>query len=117
MPDPAIHELARVLGVVAHPDRIRIVEEIGQGERDVSSLCEALGLRQARVSQHLALLRSHHLVEGRREGRHVYYSLTCTKLAPWLIEGLACLEPEVALSSDLVVSMARMRARYGHDEE
>ena len=62
-------ELAQLLGVLSHPHRIRIVEELRAGECDVKSLQELLGISHAGVSQHLALLRAHRLVEERREGR------------------------------------------------
>ena len=45
------------------------------GEKSVSELTEELGLRQATVSQHLARLRQEGLVETRRDGQTIYYSI------------------------------------------
>ena len=81
-------ELAALLGVLSHPARLQLVEELGQGERDVNALTAALGIAQSGVSQHLALLRAHRVVAERREGRHVYYRLRRPDLAAWLAAGL-----------------------------
>ena len=94
MPGRAIvaQELAEIFGVLAHPDRIRIIEELRAGEKDVHTLQEDLGAEQPRVSRHLALLRARRMVQVRREGRHVYYRLTQSELAGWIVEGLSFLE-------------------------
>ena len=69
----AQRELADLLSVLAHPLRLALIFQLEEGERDVSALQEALDAPQSLVSQHLARLRALHLVEERREGRHVYY--------------------------------------------
>lgn len=94
MPSRAVvsKELAKLLGVLSHPHRIRIIEELREGERDVNSLQSVLGVSHSGVSQHLSLLRSHRLVEERREGRHVFYHLSQPALARWLTDGLEFLE-------------------------
>ena len=63
-------ELAEVLRVIAHPDRIRIIEELRAGECDVNSLVDTLELPGPRVSQHLGLMRLHHIVEERHLQPH-----------------------------------------------
>lgn len=98
MPTRAIaaRELAKFLAVFSHPDRLRIVEELRGGERDVNALQEALGVSHSRTSQNLAVLRSHRVVVERREGRHVFYRLTHQEVAEWLLEGLKFLEADLA---------------------
>jgi DNA-binding transcriptional ArsR family regulator len=66
-------DLFRVLG---HPTRVRIIELLRDGERSVGSLQGSLGLDSSGTSQHLALLRRHGLVEGRRDGTTVHYRVT-----------------------------------------
>jgi len=88
----ATKELASLLGALAHPHRIRIVEELRDEEKDVNSLQESLGISHSGVSQHLSVLRARRLVVERREGRHVYYRLLQPELARWLLEGLGLLE-------------------------
>lgn len=89
-------ELADVFKILSHPDRIRIVEVLRVREYDVNSLSEALTLPSTRVSQHLALMRAHRLVEERRDGRHVFYSLTQPDLAHWIVDGLQFVEARAA---------------------
>lgn len=92
----AAQELAKFLAVFGHPDRLRIVEELRPGERDVNALQEALGVTHSRTSQNLSVLRSHRIVVERRDGRHVYYRLTHPEVADWLLEGLRFLEADLA---------------------
>lgn len=85
-------ELADFIGVLAHPRRIRIIEELRDVERDVNSLQSALEISHSGVSQHLSVLRAHRLVLERREGRHVHYRLRQPELARWLLEGIRFLQ-------------------------
>lgn len=91
----AARELAILFGVLANADRIRIVEELRAGEKDVGTLHELVGISRPRVSQHLALMRAHRLVEERRDGRHVYYRLCVSALATWVTQGLDFVEHEL----------------------
>lgn len=94
-------ELAELLGAVAHPHRLRILIELHQGEMDVNGLQRLLGISHSSVSQNLAILRAHHLVRERREGRHVHYSLSNPKLAEWLMEGIEFLAGGLVHHEDL----------------
>lgn len=89
-------ELASLLSVFSHPHRIRIVEELREGEHDVNGLQKILQVSHSRVSQHLSQLRSHKLVSERRQGRHHHYSLAKTELASWLLQGLDFIESEMS---------------------
>jgi DNA-binding transcriptional ArsR family regulator len=88
-------ELGQLLGVFSHPDRIRIIEELRDGERDVNALQASLDVTHSRVSQNLAILRAHRLVVERREGRHVFYRLVTPDMARWLLEGLRFIEADL----------------------
>jgi DNA-binding transcriptional ArsR family regulator len=66
---------SRFFQVLADPTRVRILELLLGGERNVGELVEALGLQQGRVSSHLACLRWCGLVRPRRDGKFVYYQL------------------------------------------
>ena len=100
-------------GVLSHPQRIRIVEELGTGELDVNSLAELLGTSHSRVSQQLSILRSHRIVAERREGRHVFYRLTQPKLARWLVGGLDFLEGELDRGTARKGELAEARSLWG----
>jgi len=100
-------ELAEIFKVIAHPDRIRMIEELRSGEKDVNSLAETLVLPGARVSQHLALLRAHRLVEERRDGRHHFYHLSQPELAGWIVDGLDFLEGRMPGPGKSSINQAR----------
>jgi ArsR family transcriptional regulator len=71
---------ASVCKGLADPKRLLIISALRDGERSVSELCDTLGLPQANVSQHLAILRDKGMVRARRDGQFVYYSLTSDKI-------------------------------------
>jgi DNA-binding transcriptional ArsR family regulator len=89
-------ELAEIFGVLSHPDRIRMVEELRLGEIDVTNLAKALELETPRVSQHLRLLRMHGVVTERREGRRHFYHLNNPEMATWIVQGLTFIEQRMA---------------------
>ena len=60
---------------LAHPVRIRILEELVHGERSVQEIQLALGLEQSVVSQQLSVLRANNVVVGRKAGVSVRYSV------------------------------------------
>ena len=103
----AARELAEVYKVLAHPDRIRLVEELRREKRDVNSLAEILDLPGTRVSQHLSVLRAHRLVEDRRVGRRHIYELTQPALADWIVQGLNFVEGRIAGLSAVNLDQAR----------
>lgn len=111
----ATQELASLLGVLAHAHRVRIVEELRHGEHDVNFLAETLGVSHSRVSQHLALLRSHRLVRERRDGRHVHYSLVNPDLARWLVGGLDFVEAEITRNEEIRQAVHRARDLWSED--
>lgn len=80
-------DFAALIRVLAHPVRLRLVELLADRERTVSSLQQALGERQAIVSQQLARLRAAGVVSCRREGTSVWYTLA----DPRVLSVLDCL--------------------------
>jgi DNA-binding transcriptional ArsR family regulator len=114
MPSSSVvsRELAELLGVLAHPHRLRIVEELRGGELDVGTLKEILEISHSGVSQHLGLLRVHRLVVERREGRHVFYRLCRPELAIWLLDGLTFIEGDAEASQQLRHDVRRARAEW-----
>ena len=67
---------AGMFQAMAHPTRIAIVELLrDEGVLPVSRICERLGLEQANISQHLAVLRAKQIVDGRKDGSQVFYAL------------------------------------------
>jgi DNA-binding transcriptional ArsR family regulator len=66
---------AEVLKVLGHPIRLKIVAGLCTRECNVKHIWECLGLPQATVSQHLALLKNKGIIAGKREGVEVHYSV------------------------------------------
>lgn len=66
---------AEFFKALAHPMRIRILEILSQGERNVNELQSMLGSEGSAVSQQLAVLRAKNLVNSVKEGTTVIYSL------------------------------------------
>jgi ArsR family transcriptional regulator len=64
-----------LLKVVAHPIRIKILEELIEGVKCVSDFEESLDISQPNISQHLSLLRSHGVVDYFVDGRLKCYFL------------------------------------------
>lgn len=67
--------IAELFQTLAAPARVAILIAIGRGESCVCHLEAILGLRQATLSQHLMALRKAGLLQDRKAGRYVYYSL------------------------------------------
>lgn len=66
---------ASVFQALAHPTRIAIVEILREGELSAGAMQDRLGIEQANLSQHLAILRGRQIVLNRKEGNQVFYSL------------------------------------------
>ncbi len=104
----ALDELADLLGVLGHADRLKLLLELRRtGPADVATLVERIGASQSRTSQHLGLLRAHHLVESTRDGRRVIYAIRDEALADWLIAGLAFLERGTQLDTSIQATTQR----------
>jgi DNA-binding transcriptional ArsR family regulator len=66
---------ASVFHALAHPTRIAILEVLRDGETSARAIQERLGVEQANLSQHLAILRTRQIVAHRKDGNQVFYSL------------------------------------------
>ncbi|GIT92987.1 hypothetical protein JANAI62_34450 [Jannaschia pagri] len=64
------------LKAISHEGRLMILCHLASGEKSVTELEELLSARQAAVSQQLGRLRLEGLVQPRRDGKTIYYSLT-----------------------------------------
>ncbi|MEO5652561.1 MAG: metalloregulator ArsR/SmtB family transcription factor [Marmoricola sp.] len=73
-----LHE--RVCKAIADPKRLMIIVTLRDGELSVGEIADSLGLTQSNASQHLAILRDRGVVETRRAGTTVYYSLRSYKI-------------------------------------
>ncbi len=79
--EATLERAARMIKVLGHPLRLRILEALERGELNVAELQEATGASQALVSQQLGILRAHGVVEPRRDGPRVFYRVIEPKVA------------------------------------
>jgi DNA-binding transcriptional ArsR family regulator len=77
--------LARDFKALGHPARLAILDALRDGEQCVCHLESALGMRQAYISQQLAVLKEAGLVQDRRDGWNIYYQVIRQDVFP-LIE-------------------------------
>lgn len=89
-------EAAEFLKVLSHEGRLLILCHLVTGEKSVTDLERLLSQRQAAVSQQLARLRLEGLVETRREGKTIYYSLSDPRAARLLglLYEMFCADPD-----------------------
>jgi DNA-binding transcriptional ArsR family regulator len=72
---------AEICKTLSNPRRLEILHEVREGEKTVGQLCVATGLRQANVSQQLALMRHRKLVMERRAGNNVLYRIADKRIS------------------------------------
>jgi ArsR family transcriptional regulator, arsenate/arsenite/antimonite-responsive transcriptional repressor len=85
-------EWARGFALLSDPTRLGILKMLAAGPKNVTALCDSLGLKQPTISHHLGLLRMGRLVVGTRKGKSVVYvtdaasmkelAVAVTKLTP-----------------------------------
>nr|WP_207619116.1 metalloregulator ArsR/SmtB family transcription factor [Stutzerimonas degradans] len=66
----------QLLRTLANPDRLLLLCQLSQGERNVSDMEQLLGIQQPTLSQQLAVLRREGLVETRRDGKQIFYRIS-----------------------------------------
>lgn len=71
---------ARVFKALTHPARIAILNHLRDGEHCVCHLEAHLGLKQAYISQQLAVLRDAGLIQDRRDGWNIFYRVSAPQI-------------------------------------
>lgn len=82
---------ANVLKALAHPTRIYIVDLIErEGPHCVHDLTRRVGVDTSTVSRHLSILKNAGMLQDRKEGTTVYYSVACGCIADFMagLEGV-----------------------------
>jgi ArsR family transcriptional regulator len=76
MTTPIYQIKAEFFKTLGHPARIRILEILRDGERPVSELIPEVGLEASHLSQQLGVMRRANLIQARKVGSSVYYSVS-----------------------------------------
>jgi ArsR family transcriptional regulator, lead/cadmium/zinc/bismuth-responsive transcriptional repressor len=85
----AFERAARIFRAMGDVSRLRLLEQLAEGERCVTDLAATSGAEMSTVSQQLRVLRAEDLVITRREGKHVYYALADQHVADLVSSVLA----------------------------
>lgn len=119
MPSRALisQEMAGFLSAISHAHRIRIIEELHSGEKDVNTMSAILEINHSSVSQHLSILRANNVVTQRKEGNRVFYRLTQPELAEWLLQGLVFLERGLKSAQEIRMAADEVKKLWGHTED
>jgi DNA-binding transcriptional ArsR family regulator len=113
MPDAVRQFKASIFQALGHPTRIAIIEVLRDGELPAGVIIERLGIEQANASQHLAILRSKHIVTSRKEGSQVFYSVR----DPLLIEVLDIMRRYFQAHVEEAMSMLQQIDLLDKDEQ
>lgn len=109
--DPVYVVKAQLFRVLGHPVRIRILELLSGGERTVGDLQAELQLDSSGTSQHLAALRQQGVLESRRVGTSVYYSLRDPRVSQLLAVARQILSSALSDSQSLLSELADEQPR------
>ena len=71
---------ATISKTLANPVRLAILHTRKDGEKNVNELTDIIGISQSNLSQHLALMRQIGIVNTRKQGTSVFYSVTNPKI-------------------------------------
>ncbi len=74
--DQALDYVAKYFKALAEPMRLKVLNALQDGEKNVRELTEISGCTQANVSKHLSLLAQYDLVKRESRGTSVYYSIS-----------------------------------------
>jgi len=79
---------AQILKAIAHPIRLAIMDALRHGPQCVNSLAQAVDSERSNVSRHLAVMVHAGILDSRKEGLNVYYSLR----TPCIMSFFACVD-------------------------
>jgi DNA-binding transcriptional ArsR family regulator len=80
MTTPIYQVKAEFFRTLGHPARIRVLEVLQSGERPVSELIPEVGIEASHLSQQLGVMRRAGIIQSRKVGSNVYYSVGDPKL-------------------------------------
>ena len=69
----------RLMKALSNPDRLLLLCQLSQGEKNVGELEALVGIAQPTLSQQLSVLREEGLVSTRREGKSIYYCINSSQ--------------------------------------
>lgn len=108
MTRPIYQVKADFFKTLAHPARIRILELLRDGERSVSQLIPEVGLEPSHLSQQLGILRRANILQARKEGAAVFYSVTDPQIFELLEVAKRIISGSLAETKELLAELAAL---------
>jgi len=105
MTRPIYQVKADFFKTLAHPARIRVLELLRDGERSVGELIPEVGLEASHLSQQLGILRRANVLQSRKQGSTVYYSVTDPRIFELLEVAKAILTTTLSESRQLLAEL------------
>ena len=102
MTTPIYRVKAEFFKVLGHPARVRVLEVLREGERSVSDLVPIIGIESSHLSQQLGVMRRANLVQTRKVGSTVFYSVADQKLFELLDVARTIITTSLVGSQDLL---------------
>jgi DNA-binding transcriptional ArsR family regulator len=101
---------ANLFKALAHPARIRALEILSANGRltAVSEILAATDIEPTLLSQHLAVLKRHHVITGQRIGNGVFYELAHPKISELLVIARTFLADTLGAQRDQLDAMAAL---------
>lgn len=106
------HLEAELLKALGHPVRLQVLQILARQETCVCELIPMLNIEQSNLSQHLKLLRKHGIVQNRREGSRVVYSLVNSAVIPIIAAAEQAVQEH--LNQMAALATGRQRKDGGH---
>jgi DNA-binding transcriptional ArsR family regulator len=105
MTRPIYQVKADFFKTLAHPARIRVLELLRDGERSVGELIPEVGLESSHLSQQLAVLRRANVLQARKDGTTVWYSVTDERMFELLEVAKSIITSTLAESTELIAQL------------
>lgn len=116
MTRPIYQVKADFFKTLGHPARIRVLEVLRDGEHSVGEMIPLVGLEQSHLSKQLAVLRRGGIVQTRREGTTVLYSVVDPRTFHLLETAKEILATSLEESSELLAELVALSFEVGEDE-
>ncbi|MHB1710320.1 MAG: ArsR/SmtB family transcription factor [Acidimicrobiales bacterium] len=105
MTAPIYQVKADFFKTLGHPARIRVLEVLREGERPVSELIPEVGIESSHLSQQLGIMRRANLVQTRKDGASVIYSVSNPMLFELLDVAKQILTSSLVETRDLLAEL------------
>lgn len=86
--DNSLYDVADLFKLFADSTRIRIMNLLLEGEKNVSEIVETLKMNQSAISHQLRILKNSKLIKSRRNGKTIYYSLADNHVYNIIAQGI-----------------------------